>query len=208
MSESTGRQPLTRRDEYAEITRLAVIGAARELFGRYGHAKTKVDDIACRARVSPSTVYATCGGKQGLLETLMDTWTEGPVIQEIVDDCRNASTGRGMLAILADGYLTVYGQSGDIMRIVTEAASSTVSAQECLRTANARHRQALAEIVAGIRVTGELLSGLSDDDVVKAIFYHFRYEQFALATEEFGWSRVRSRDTIRTWLERAVLTQC
>src|SRR5690349_15958600 len=105
MPEFTGRQLPTRRDEYAEVTRLAVIDAAGELLGRNGHANTKVDEIARKARVSPSTVYAQCGGKQGLLESLMDIWTAGTQIQQVIESCRAARTGRDMLSVLAEGYV-------------------------------------------------------------------------------------------------------
>ncbi|GAA4620390.1 TetR/AcrR family transcriptional regulator [Actinoallomurus vinaceus] len=207
MPEFTGRQLPTRRDEYAEVTRLAVIDAARELFGRNGHANTKVDEIARKARVSPSTVYAKCGGKQGLLESLMDIWTTGTRIQQIIESCRGARTGRDMLSVLAEGYVTIYNESGDIIRIVTQAAASTAAAEACLHTANTRHCDALAEIVAGIRTTGELARDLSDEEVVKAIYYHFRYEQLALTIEEFGWTEARSRDTIRRWVEMAIFKE-
>lgn len=205
MSDSFDQRSLTRREEYSEATRLAVVDAARELFGRNGHARTKVDEIAQRARVSPSTVYSKCGGKQGLLETLMNSWTLGPAVEQIIDDCRKVKTGHDMLSVLADGYLTMYNESGDIIRIVTEAAASSLEAERLLQTANLRHLNALGRIVAGIRATGELAADLSDDDVVKAIYFHFRYQQFALTIEEFGWNEVRSRDVIRTWVERAIL---
>ena len=57
----------TRREDYSDQTRTAVIGAARQLFAENGFFQTKVDEIAKLSRVSPATVYAQCGGKQGLL---------------------------------------------------------------------------------------------------------------------------------------------
>ena len=67
---------LSRRQEYAEATWRAVVTAARELFGEAGYSRTTVQQIARRARVSPATVYAQCGGKRGLLKTLMDARAE------------------------------------------------------------------------------------------------------------------------------------
>ena len=202
---TTGERLPSRRDEYAEATRQAVIEAARELFGTAGYARTRVDEIARSARVSPATVYAQCGGKQGLLETLMDIWTTGTRVLQIIEDCRAAKTAKESLAILADGYVAIYAESGDIIRIVTEAAVSTPAVAEFLRTANTRHQEALAEIVVGLRETGELTDDLSDEDVVKIIYFNFRYDQFALATGEFGWSQTRARDAIRGWIESAIL---
>jgi AcrR family transcriptional regulator len=195
----------SRRDEYAEATWQAVITAARELFGEAGYSGTTVQQIARRARVSPATVYAQCGGKQGLLKTLMDSWTAGPLVREIIEACAAARTGAEKLHVLAEGYVAIIKASGDIIRIVTDAAASVPGAAEFLETANARHLEALIEIVAQIRETGDLKKDLSDEDAARIIYYHFRFEQFILAAEDFGWGEDRARDWIRERVEIALL---
>src|SRR5262245_9073627 len=187
-------QSRSRRDEYAEATQRAVVDAARELFGDAGYTRTTVQQISRRARVSPATVYAQCGGKQGLLKTLMDAWTAGPLVREIIDACAAAPSGAEKLQVLADGYVTLYEASGDIIRIVTDAAAAARDAAEFLETANARHLEALIEIVGQIRSAGDLKKNLSDEDAARIIYFHFRFEQFTLAAEEFGWGKKRARD--------------
>src|SRR5262249_27013142 len=98
----------SRREEYAAATQQAVLAAARELFGEAGYTRTTVQQIARRARVSPATVYAQCGGKQGLLKTLMDIWTASPLVLEIIEQCAAAPTGAEKLHALADGYISIY----------------------------------------------------------------------------------------------------
>ena len=66
---------MTRRDEYAQATRQAILDSARALFAERGYFATKVDDIAAKARVAPATVYAVTGGKYGLLTELTRIWT-------------------------------------------------------------------------------------------------------------------------------------
>jgi AcrR family transcriptional regulator len=195
----------SRRDEYAEATWQAVVTAARELFGEAGYSGTTVQQIARRARVSPATVYAQCGGKQGLLKTLMDSWTAGPLVLEIIQACAAAPSGEEKLRELADGYVAIYRGSGDIIRIVTDAAAAAPGAAEFLQTANARHHEALVEIVAQIRETGDLKKDLSDEDAARIIYYHFRFEQFTLAADTFGWGEDRARDWIRERVEIALL---
>jgi AcrR family transcriptional regulator len=195
----------SRREEYAEVTRQAVVAAARELFAQNGYSSTTVQQIARRARVSPATVYAQCGGKQGLLETLMDQWTAGALVGEIIDDCAAADTGKQKLEVLADGYMKIYKTSGDIIRIVGDAAASAPTAASFMETANERHLQALLEIIEQLRATGELADGLSDQDVANIVLFHFRYEQFLLAAFEFGWGETRALDWIRGRVEAAIL---
>jgi AcrR family transcriptional regulator len=196
----------SRRDEYAEATWQAVVTAARELFAETGYSGTTVQQIARRARVSPATVYAQCGGKQGLLKTLMDSWTAGPLVLEIIEACAAAPTAPEKLRVLADGYVAIYQASGDIIRIVTDAAAAVPGAAEFLETANARHHDALLAIVAQIRETGGLKENISDEDAARIIYYHFRFEQFTLAADAFGWGEDRARDWIRERVQNTLLT--
>ena len=115
----------SRRDEYAEATRQEVVKAARRLFADQGYAQTTVAQIAKEARVSPATIYAQCGGKEGLLQTLMDMWTTSPTVGRIITDAVAADTGRTMLEVLAAGYAAHAAEAGDIMRIVERAAPSS-----------------------------------------------------------------------------------
>jgi AcrR family transcriptional regulator len=194
-----------RRDEYAEATWQAVVTAARELFGDAGYSGTTVHQIARRARVSPATVYAQCGGKKGLLKTLMDAWTAGPLVREIIEACAAARSGTEKLGVLADGYVALYKASGDIIPIVTNAAAAVPDAAEFLETANARHLEALIEIVGQIRDTGDLKGDLSDEEAAWIIYYHFRFEQFELVAHSFGWGEDRARDWIRERIQLALL---
>jgi AcrR family transcriptional regulator len=195
----------SRRDEYAEATWQAVVTAARELFAEAGYSATTIQQVARRARVSPATVYAQCGGKRGLLKTLMDSWTAGPLVLEIIEACAAAPTGAQKLHVLADGYVAIYRASGDIIRIVTDAAAADPGAAEFLETANARHHDALLAIVGQIRATGDLKKDISDEDAARIIFFHFRYEQFTLAAGTFGWGEERARDWIRERIEDALV---
>ena len=195
----------SRREEYADATWQAVVTAARELFGEAGYSRTTVQQIARRARISPATVYAQCGGKKGLLKTLMDEWTASPLVRDIIEACASAGTATEKLHALADGYLAIYEASGDIIRIVTDATVTTADAAEFLAIANDRHVQALVEIVAGIRKTGDLARGLSDEDAARIIYFHFRYEQFTLAADDFGWGDARALDWIRERVKIAIL---
>jgi AcrR family transcriptional regulator len=198
-------RPQNRRDEYAETTRREVVHAARKLFAEFGYAQTTVDRIARDARVSPATVYAQCGGKEGLLGTLMDLWTTSNLVPSIIADCASVDSGPAKLRVLAKGYVAIYAESGDIIRIVTSAAASTSSAETFLKIADKRHQEALREIVQGVHKVGDLADGISVDDAVKIIFFHFRYPQFYLAADDFGWGVDRASLWITERIESAIL---
>lgn len=197
--------PATRRDEYAERTRLDVVAAARKLFAVHGYERTTVAMIATEARVSPATVYAQCGGKEGLLGVLMDMWTTSPTVGRIIGDAATGRTGADKLRILADGYVAHAEEAGDIMRIVERAAASSPPAQEFMEIADQRHTEALEIITQGISDLGELSDGLSVSDAAKIIYFHFRNPQLVLASETFGWGVDRARRWLLERVESAIL---
>ena len=59
------------RAEQADGTRRRILAAARDLFLARGYAGTTIAAVAQAAGVAPDTIYASLGGKQGLLEGVM-----------------------------------------------------------------------------------------------------------------------------------------
>src|ERR1700759_2389269 len=96
-----------RREEYAEQTRVAVIEAAQRLFAENGFFQTKVEQIARLSRVSPATVYAQCGGKQGLLRSLVDSWTQSPMVAEGLEESLAAADAALVMRVLSNAYLQI-----------------------------------------------------------------------------------------------------
>jgi AcrR family transcriptional regulator len=66
------------REEQMENTRRRAIAAAQKLFVARGYAGTTVAAVADEAGVSPETIYASLGGKRGLLEGVIETAIMGP----------------------------------------------------------------------------------------------------------------------------------
>jgi AcrR family transcriptional regulator len=62
----------SRREEYSQATRQALIDAATTTFVERGYARSSLDDIASAARVTKGALYHHFDGKQALLEEAMD----------------------------------------------------------------------------------------------------------------------------------------
>lgn len=63
---------LDRRARTAQDTRTRILDAGHALFGQNGIDRTTIADIARKAEVGPSTIYATYGSKEGILRGLME----------------------------------------------------------------------------------------------------------------------------------------
>ncbi|WP_020671430.1 TetR/AcrR family transcriptional regulator [Amycolatopsis nigrescens] len=62
----------SRRVDYSESTRSALVDSAVELFTKRGYAGTSLDEIAKRARVTKGALYHHFSGKQALFEAAFD----------------------------------------------------------------------------------------------------------------------------------------
>jgi AcrR family transcriptional regulator len=62
----------SRREEYAEATRRALLDAATGLFAERGYAATSVEDIARAARVTRGALYHHFAGKRDVFEAVFE----------------------------------------------------------------------------------------------------------------------------------------
>jgi AcrR family transcriptional regulator len=85
------RAATTRRD--ADGKREAILGAALELFGRYGYRRTSIDDIARAAGVAKGTVYLYVENKEVLFRTLSQAMLDG-----VLERARAALATQGGIA--------------------------------------------------------------------------------------------------------------
>ncbi|AXB44162.1 TetR/AcrR family transcriptional regulator [Amycolatopsis albispora] len=78
----------SRRLDYSESTRSALVTSAVELFTSGGYAGTSLDEVARRARVTKGALYHHFSGKQALFEAAFDA-----VENEVIDRLRQARSG-------------------------------------------------------------------------------------------------------------------
>jgi AcrR family transcriptional regulator len=80
----TARSTKSRRVDYTESTRQALVDSALELFTRRGYSATSLDTIVKRARVTKGALYHHFSGKQALFEAVFDT-VETAAIARLAD---------------------------------------------------------------------------------------------------------------------------
>jgi AcrR family transcriptional regulator len=196
---------VSRRAEYAEATRRAIIAAARELFAERGYTATKVDEVAALARVSPATVYAVAGGKQGLLHTLVDDWTQAPEVDEAYRAIEASDTADGVLSNVAATCRQMRCDWGDVMKIVLATAPLDETAAATLRTATDRYRAGTLLAARRLADLGALKPGLRIDDANDILWFYFGYSGFFTLMEDNAWSADRAEEWLREMAAIAVL---
>jgi AcrR family transcriptional regulator len=197
--------PPSRRQEYAEATRRAIVDAARKLFSERGYFASKVDDIAAVARVAPATVYAVAGGKQGLLRTLMDVWTTAAIVEEHVRTVNALDDPRAILRLVAKTCCDMRKDYGDLIRTILNTAPHDSEVAATLATATSRYRKALGRIARRLAALGALRNGIDTDQAVDILWFYFGYSGLFTLVDDNRWSFDRAEIWLCDQAIRALL---
>jgi AcrR family transcriptional regulator len=204
MTESPKR---TRRQDYAEATRQAIIDAARKLFAERGYFATKVDDIAAEARVAPATVYAVAGGKQNLLNILITAWTTDPIVGQTLSNVDTSTDPAAIIREVASASRTMREAYVDVIRVMLATAphDQTVARQE--RAATAVYRAALVPIAERLAQLGGLQPGRNAADAADLLWFYFGYSSYFTLHDDNGWSYERAEHWLADQAIAALLPQ-
>ena len=146
------------------------------------------DEVAALARVSPATVYAVAGGKQGLLHTLVDDWTQAPEVDDAYRAIESSNTAEAVLDTVASLTRRMRRDWGDVMRIVLATAPLDSTAATNLRIATKRYRAGLRAAAVRLADFGALKSDMTVDDATDVLWFYFGYAGFFTLMDDNGWS--------------------
>jgi AcrR family transcriptional regulator len=195
----------TRREDYSDQTKAAVIDAARQLFAEKGFFQTRVDEIAKLSRVSPATVYAQCGGKQGLLRSLMDSWTQAPMVEESLRESLAGDDAALVMRTLTTAYLQITEAWGDVIKTVLDVAPHDDEYAKVLATAQRRHNRNLSAICRHLEEVGALRDDVDARTATRIITYFYGIDGLIRTRQVFGWSLERSNEWLLAHISAAVL---
>ncbi|MGA9322250.1 MAG: helix-turn-helix domain-containing protein [Xanthobacteraceae bacterium] len=196
---------LTRRDEYAQATRQAILDAARKLFAERGYFATKVDDIAALARVAPATVYAVSGGKQGLLNTLIDIWSLDPIVKASLDRVEKLDDPAETLRFVAAVVRQMREEFGDIMRVLLNTAPHDPAVAKSLAAGTARYRAAFQQLVKRLQKLNALREGMDPATALDVLWFYLGYSGLFVLHDDNDWSYDRAEQWLYEECCRALL---
>ena len=197
---------LTRREEYAQATRQAIIDAARKLFAERGYFATKVDDIAAEARVAPATVYAGGGGKRGLLDELIRIWTTDPIVEATITDIGASSDPVEIIREVSSVVRRMREEFADVMRLLLTTAPLDSNVAEQLRGATDVYRGAFVPIAQRLSDLGALRPGLDVEQAVDLLWFYFGYASLFTLHNDNGWSYERAEQWLADQACRELLS--
>jgi AcrR family transcriptional regulator len=117
----------SRKEEYAEATRAALVAAARRLFGQQGFAAVSIEEIVQEARVTRGALYHHFDDKQALFRAVLET-LESELAERMRSAARAESRPWEQLRAACYAYLDACLER-DVQRIVVLDAASVLGWQ-------------------------------------------------------------------------------
>src|SRR6516164_2670729 len=196
---------LTRREEYAQATRQAIVDAARKLFAERGYFAAKVDDIAAEARVAPATVYAVGGGKRGLLDELIRIWNPDPIVEATITHIGASSEPVQIIREVASTVRLMREEFADVMRLLLTTAPHDPDVAEQLRSATNVYRDAFVPIAQRLSDLSALRPDLDVEQAVDLLWFYFGYSSLFTLHDDNGWSYGRAEQWLAEQACRTLL---
>jgi AcrR family transcriptional regulator len=185
-----------RRAAYAVSTRTAIVEAARTLFVEQGYFATTIEQVARAADVSPATVYAVAGGKQGLMQEIVQLWAGSPIIKDSLAQLQVLDDPRQILSLLAASSRAVREQYGDVMHILLTTAPHDPVVAESLASSTARYRGTMDRIAERLHQLGAVEASVAE--VADVLWFYFGYAGYFTLIKDNQWSL----DRAQAWLLR------
>ena len=192
------------RQAEAGARRRRVIESARELFLARGFATTSLADIAEAAHVSPQMIYASFGGKAGILAGVVDVTAGGDdenvLLRERPGSIAAQAVGdpRDRLRDIARHSADLNERVGAVLALVDSASSADESVGELrTRLTAAMREDCLAVARASLR---DLRPDRSIEEVADVLCTVAGHRTWHALVIEGGWTQQR----YTTWLEDAL----
>src|SRR3954470_9588293 len=169
----------------AEVTRRAVLDAARELFIAQGYGATTLDQIAARAGVSKPTVFSAVGNKQTVLSAVRDVAMAGDdekltmVERPLAEQIRQEPDPRRAVELLAGLFTGIGRRYARIDEVLRGAAHSGEPGPRELWQTSEEQRLAGARIWAAcLSGKGRFRDGVDIDTATDLLWLHMAPDQY------------------------------
>jgi AcrR family transcriptional regulator len=186
------------RADQAEQTRRRILETAFRLFVDRGYAGTTIATVAERAGVSPETIYASLGGKRGLLEGVMQMAIAGeddpPTLgNEWWTMVAQTPGARDRLAKMVEYSCRILSRTRPIHTVIRGAADKEPFAAALGRRLLRDRLEKQTERI-GMYLRDDLRHGLTVPEAGQRYCALTSPELYRMLTIEFGWTPEQHRD--------------
>jgi AcrR family transcriptional regulator len=191
----------THRQRQAAATKEAIARAALALFAERGYARTTVEAIARRARVSGATVYAVFGSKRQILVEIRRLWFRESDLSGYVEQALAEADAAARLTLAARWIRHQLEVGATISLVIDEAIRSEPDVARMWDALRLVADETIGRVIGG--VAEQLAPGVSAPRAVDIVWALSRAAVYRELTSQRGWTP----DQYEHWLAATLRQQ-
>jgi AcrR family transcriptional regulator len=189
------------RTEGAEATRTAILAAARGLFSRHGIDPVTIEQIAKKAGVSGSTIYALFKSKEGLLRELMRAALFGAKFREAQALLEGVSDPVRLVALTAQVARAIYESESSELGLLRGASGFSPALRKLEEEFEAIRFDMQVQRLKALKASGKLRPSLSFAEARRIMWMYTSRDVYRMLVETGGWSA----DRYQAWLSETLI---
>jgi AcrR family transcriptional regulator len=196
-----------RRSQHAELTRQAVMLAARELFSQHGIDAVTIAHIASQAEVATSTVYALFKSKQGILRELMKTALFGSAFQSAQAVLEGITDPLQRLRLTAQIARAIYESESQELGLLRGMSSFSPDLKQLEEEFEAMRLQMQEPRVRHLQEAGLIKPSLSLKEAQHILWMYTSRDIYRMLVQRCGWSSEHYQQWLSDTLVQALVAQ-
>ena len=189
------------RSEAAEATKERILKTAKRLFARQGIDKVTIAQIAEKAGVAGSTVYALFKSKEGILHAIMSGALFGPQFRAAMHKLEGVDDPVELIALSAHVARAIYeGESSELGLMRGASAFSPALRKMEREFEDLRYKMQEARVRLLFK-QGKQKKGLQLEEARHILWMYTGREPYRLFVRERGWSPVK----YQAWLSETLV---
>lgn len=198
---STRRYNSDSRREAADATRRRVLKAARNLFIRHGIDRVTITEIAERAGVAASTIYAIYQSKEGILREMMRATLFGQRFQSVQSMLKTVSDPVRLIALSARVARAIYEGESAELGLLRGSSAFSPALRKLEQEFETIRFEMQEERVRRLFDQHLERKGLTFGDARRILWMYTSRDVYRMLVHEGGWSP----DQYQEWLSRTLL---
>lgn len=189
------------RAQAAHDTRRRILDAAKALFGRKGIDAVTIDEIARKARVAASTVYAIYKSKDGLLRGLMEQSLFGSPFQDARQLLDGVTDPVTLVELTAHVSRAIYESESSDLGLLRHTSGFSPALRKMEQEFERLRYEMQAQRLQLLFDSGKARAGLSLDEARRIMWMYTSRDVYRMLVIESGWTP----DRYQQWLSRTLI---
>lgn len=194
------------RDQGAEATKARVLDAAKALFARHGIDGVTIAQIAERAGVAGSTIYALYKSKEGMLRALMKAALFGPPFDEARAKLEGVTDPIKLLTLSADVARAIYEGESSKLGIIRGASAFSPALRKLEQEFEKIRFEMQEERLRLLFKQGKQKKGLTLDDARRILWMYTSRDIYRMLVHDGDWTPDRYQQWLSDTLVHALVS--